>query len=195
METNRENLTLPRQTSRPAAPSWAKAAMCCVPSAPSTAPTANVACGCRCIAAVSCVLPVAPGAIWRRRVRSGVRSSSARRPCKDLQPVSSASHTAASRRRGCPGSQWQQPGHARQIRRHRVRLLQLVLTWPSSSRPSRLLCRAAAAKCTCSSAAFPSNWRSSWASAMRLRAPGRMPPATGAGAVWSFPTPCRTGGS
>ena len=65
--------------------------MCCVPSAPSTARTASAACGCRCIAAASCALPVAPGAIWRRRVRSGARSSSARRPCRSLQPTGSAS--------------------------------------------------------------------------------------------------------
>ena len=90
--------------------------MCSAPCAPSTAPTASAACGCRCIAAASCALPVGPGAIWRRRVRSGARSSSARRPCSGLQPTGSASHTAASRHRGFPGSQWQQPGNALQIR-------------------------------------------------------------------------------
>ena len=87
--------------------------MCCAPCAPFTAPTASAACACRCIAAASCALPVGPGAIWRRRVRSGARSSSARRPCRGLQPTGSASHTAASRHRGFPGSQWQQPGNAR----------------------------------------------------------------------------------
>ena len=79
--------------------------MCSAPCAPSMAPTVSVACGCRCTAAGSSALPVGPGAIWRRRVRSGVRSSSARQPCSGLQPAGSASHTAASRHRGFPGNQ------------------------------------------------------------------------------------------
>ena len=108
-------------------------------------------------------------------MRSGARSSSARRPCRGLQPAGSASHTAASRHRGFPGSQRQQPGNARQIPQHRVRLLQHVPTWPSSSPPSRLPCRAAAAKRTCSSAAFPWPWRSSYG--VGYAAPGTWPHA------------------
>src|SRR6266853_1940960 len=38
--------------------------MSCVPCAPSTARTASAACACRCTVAVSCALPVGPGAIW-----------------------------------------------------------------------------------------------------------------------------------
>ena len=45
-------------------------------------------------------------------MRSGARSSSARPPCRSLRPTGSASHPAASRHRGFPGSQWQQPGNA-----------------------------------------------------------------------------------
>ena len=122
--------------------------------------TVSAACACRCIAAVSCALPVVPGAIWRKRVRSGVRSSSARRLCSGLQATGSASPTAASRRRGCPGSQ-QQPATARQIPQHYVRLPQHAPTSPSISLPSRLRYRAVMAKPTCSSAAFPWPWRSS----------------------------------
>ena len=79
--------------------------------------------------------------------------------------------------------------------RHRVRLLQHVPTWLSSSPPSRRLCRGAVAKRTCSSAVFPWPWRSSSAWAMRRRAPGRMPHGIGAVAAWSFRIRCRTGGS
>ena len=107
--------------------------------------TVSAACACRCIAAVSCALPVVPGAIWRKRVRSGVRSSSARRLCSGLQATGSASPTAASRRRGCPGSQ-QQPATARQIPQHYVRLPQHAQTSPSISLPSRLRYQAATAK-------------------------------------------------
>ena len=110
----------------PVVPSWAKVAMCSAPCAPSMAPTVSVACGCRCTAAGSSALPVGPGAIWTRRVRSGVRSSSARQPCSGLQPAGSASHTAASRHRSFPGSQPPQPGKLLQIHQHRVRLLQLA---------------------------------------------------------------------
>ena len=118
-----------------------------------------------------------------------------RRPCRGLLPAGSACHTAASRHRGFPGRQRQQPGNLRQIPQHRVRLLQLALTWLSSSRPSRRLCQAAAAKRTCSSAAFPWPWRSSTVWAMRRRAPGRMPHGIGAAAAWSFRIRRRTGAS
>ena len=157
-----------------------------------TAPTVSAACGCRCIAAASCALPVGPGAIWTRRVSAGVKSSSARPPCRSLQPTGSARHTAASRRQGFPDSHWQQPDSTPPLPPYRVRLFQLAQTWHSSSRPSRVLCQAAAAKRTCSSAAFPYNWRSSWALAMRRWVPGRMPPGIGGVAVWSFPIRCRT---
>ena len=89
--------------------------------------TVSAACACRCIAAVSCALPVVPGAIWRKRVRSGVRSSSARRLCSGLQATGSASPTAASRRRGCPGSQ-QQPAPP-------DRSLNTTCACPSTPRP------------------------------------------------------------
>ena len=148
------------------------------------APTASVAFGCRRIAAVSSALLVVPGAIWGRRVRSGVRSSSARRPYRGLLPTGSASHHAASRHRGFPGSQAPQPGNLLQIHQHRVRLRQLAQTWLSSSPCSRLPCRGAVAKPTCSSAAFPWPWRSSTVWAMRRRVPGRMPHATGGVAGW-----------
>ena len=59
--------------------------MCCAPCAPSTARTASVACACQYTEAALSTLPVVPGAIWRRRVRSGARSSSAKRPCSGLQ--------------------------------------------------------------------------------------------------------------
>ena len=137
-------------------------------------------------AAALSALPVVPGAIWRRRVRSGARSSNARQPCSGLQPTGSACHTAASRHRGFPDGQWQQPGNARQIPQHRMHLLQLAPTWPSSSPPSRRLCQGAAATRTCSSAAFPWSWRSSWVWAMRRQAPGPIPHGIGVVAVWSF---------
>src|SRR5215510_7387619 len=49
-------------------------ATCCGRYVLSTAPTASGACACRCTAAVSCVLLVAPGATWKQRVHSGGRS-------------------------------------------------------------------------------------------------------------------------
>ena len=90
---------LPKPTLPPAVPSSVKVATCCGRSAPSTAPTASAACACRCTVAVSCALPVVPGAIWKRRGRSGGRSSSARRPSGGLQPASSACHAVDSRHR------------------------------------------------------------------------------------------------
>ena len=85
-ETPRENLTLTEADLAACRPIVGEGGHVLRALCPSTAPTASAACGCRCIAAVSCVLPVGPGAIWRRRVRSGARSSSARRPCRGLQP-------------------------------------------------------------------------------------------------------------
>ena len=79
-----------------------------------------------------------------------------------------------SHHRRFPGSQPQQPSRAPPIHQHRVCLPQRGPTLPTSSPCSRLPCRAAAAKRTCSSGAFPSPWRSSWAWAMRRRAPGRI---------------------
>ena len=70
---------------------------------------------------------------------------------------------------------------------HRVRLLQAGPTWPSSSRRSRLPCRGAVAKRTCSSGAFPWPWRSSTVWAMRRRAPGRMPARDWRGGRVVFP--------
>ena len=191
-DTPRDNLTLSEPTSPPAVPSSAKAATCCGRYAPSTAPTASAACACRCTAAASCALPVGPGAIWTRRGRSGARSSSARRPSGGLRPAGSACHTVASRHRRVPGRQWQPSGSAPPIPQHRVHLPQRGPTWPSSSPRSRPPCRGAAAQRTCSSGAFPWPWRSSTVWAMRRRAPGRMPPATGAVAAWSFRIPRRT---
>ena len=63
----------------------------------------------------------------------------------------------------------------RHTHRHRVRLPQPAQTWLSSSRPSRPPCRAAAAKHTCSSAAFPWRWRSSYG--VGYAAPGTWPHA------------------
>jgi hypothetical protein len=167
-----------------------KAARCCGRYAPSTAPTTSAACACRCTAGASCVLPVVPGAIWTRRGRSGARSSSARRPSEGLQPTGNACH-AGDRYLRLPGRQRQPQGSAPHIFPHRVRLLQGSPTWPSTWRRSRPPCRVVAARRTCSNAAFPWPWRSSWAWAMRRRASGRIQPATGAGAAWFFRTPPR----
>ena len=124
---------------------------------------------------------------WREEQQ---RQAAFRRPPARRQrmPQPSPAATSASQ-----ASQRQPPGRAPQIPQHRVRLLQRGPTWPSSSPRSRPPCRGAAAPPTCSSGAFPWPWRSSTAWAMRRRAPGRMPPATGAGAAWSFPTPRQTG--
>src|SRR5216683_306470 len=83
----------------------------------------------------------------------------------------------------------------REEQQHHVRPLQGGLTWPSSLPRSRLPCRAVVAQPTCSSAAFPSPWRSSAAWAMRRPALGRTLPATGAAAAWSFRIPHWTGAS
>jgi hypothetical protein len=62
-----------------------------------------------------------------------------------------------SLRRGFPGSQWQQPGNARQFPQHHVRPLQDVPICLSTSPPSMRPCLAAVARPTCASAVFP--WR------------------------------------
>jgi hypothetical protein len=170
----------------------AKAAMCCVRCAPSMALTASGACACRCTAAVSCALPVVPGATWKRRGCSGARSSTARRPSQGLQPAGSACHTVASRHPGFPGRQ-PPPGSFPQIPQHRMSQPRRALTSPSTSPSSRPPCRGAVATPTCSSGAFRWLWRSSAAWAMRRWAPGRTQPAIGAAAARSFPTPHRTG--
>src|SRR5262245_42344231 len=57
--------------------------MCCGLYARSTALTASAVCACRCTAAASCALPVGPGAIWTRPVRSSEeqqRQAALRRP-------------------------------------------------------------------------------------------------------------------
>ncbi len=104
---------LPRPTLRLAAPSSAKAVMCCGPSAPSTAPTASGACACRCTAVVSCALPVAPGATWIRPASAGVRNSSARQPSHGPPPAASG---------GSANGQPCRPSRARQQSTHRHRL-------------------------------------------------------------------------
>ena len=95
-DTPRDNFTLSEADLAACRPLSVKVATCCG-RYPFTAPTASAACGCRCAVAVSCALPVVPGAIWKQRGRSGVRSSSARRPSGGLQPAGSACHTVASR--------------------------------------------------------------------------------------------------
>ena len=106
-------------------------------------------------------------------------------------PAASAkpSTTATSASEASSGSHQGAP----HIHPHRLRQSQHGPTLPSSSPRSRPPCRAAVAKRTCSSGAFPWPWRSSAAWAMRRQAPGRMRPATGAVAAWSFRTPRRTG--
>ena len=122
----------PRPTLRPAVPSSAKVAMCCGRCALSTAPTASGACACRCTAAGSCALPVVPGATWTRRGRSGVRSSSARRPSGGLQPAGSArprqSPAATAAFQAASGSR---QDALRRIPQHRVCLPQ-----PAGPRPT-----------------------------------------------------------
>jgi CHC2 zinc finger len=95
------------------------------------------------------------GATWTRRVRSGARSSSARRPSGGLQPAGSTCQAVDSRHLHFPGRQRPPPGSALRIHPHRVHLSQSGQTWPSSSLRSRLPCRGAAAPRTCSSGAFP----------------------------------------
>ena len=91
------------------------------------------------------------------------------------------------------GRQRQPPGRAPSIPQYRVRLPQRGPTLPNSSRRSRAPCRTVVAQRTCSSGAFPWPWHSSTAWAMRRRAPGRIPPATGAGGAWCVRTPHQEG--
>ena len=102
-------------------------------------------------------------------------------------------HTIASRHRRFPGRQRQPPGRAPPIPQHRVRLPQRGPTLPSSSPRSRPPCRGAAATSYLQQRGIPLALAQQLAWAMRRRAPGRTPPATGAVAAWSFRIPRRMG--
>jgi hypothetical protein len=108
---------------------------------PSTALATSGAYPSRRLPAVSPVLPAAPGAIWKQRMRGGAKNRNPRRPSGDLQPVGSAYRIVASCHRGFPGRQ-QQAGSSPQIPPHRVSPLQCVQTSPTSSLCSRPPCRA-----------------------------------------------------
>ena len=110
MTPRAENLTIPVPNSPRVSPSPAKAAMGYERYALFTALTTSVACGSRWPVAVSCALPVVPGAIWKRHATQW-REERQRQAGGESQPASSR----AAPRRPPAGSQ-QAAEHARRYR-------------------------------------------------------------------------------
>ena len=135
--------------------------------------------------------------LWRlglhgRPGRSGVRGAARQAAYRRPPAPSSAHRTVASRHRRFPGRQCCRQAALRRspstacVSPQRARPCPPARGVPGrpAGEPWRHLPAAAGH--------FPWPWHSSTAWAMRRRAPGRMQPATGAAAAWSFPIPPRT---